>query len=259
MSRPKLVVVSSEQPDQLKGGRKYRFELSRKRLTAYIFCSFFALCFMFVLGLLVGRGIALVNSDDFSARAEIMRFLGLDRQVGQPAAKAGDSWSDPRKMLESLNYYEDLTQKASTVPPPSARPALADSAAPAAGMEPPPKEVTREAKRTVSQPQPVPERAPAPEPEKPAKSPAPGAVSLPGEQYTLLVASLKDKDNAQRLFDQLRSKGYTPRLEALDLNGGGAWTRVLVGSFQSREAAIRFAAEFNKKENMEGLVVRESH
>jgi len=30
------------------------------------------------------------------------------------------------------------------------------------------------------------------------------------------------------------------------------WNRVLVGSFGSRDEALRFAAEFNRKEHMEG-------
>ncbi len=252
MTRPKLVVVSSEQPEQSKSGRKYRFELSGKRLGFYIFCSLCALCFMFVLGVVTGRGIALVSSDDFSARAEIMRFLGLGKQVGQPAAKAGETWGDPRTMLESLNYYEDLTQKGGSAAVVSPKPAPSEPAPPAAGPE-----TARDGRRAL--PQAAAEKAavPVPAPE-PAKAASPPPV-LSGEQYTLLVASLKDSENAQRLFDQLKGKGYAPRLEALDLNGGGKWTRVLVGSFQSREAAIRFAAEFNKKEKMEGLVVRESN
>jgi hypothetical protein len=55
----------------------------------------------------------------------------------------------------------------------------------------------------------------------------------------------------------LRARGYSPRVESLDL-GVATWTRILLGSFPSREAAIMFAAEFNSKENLQALVVSSS-
>ncbi len=262
MTRPKLVVINSDQSEQSRGsrdGRKYRFELSRKRLVFYVFSMVFSLCFMFVLGILAGRGIALVSAEDYSFRAEFMRFLGLGKPTGQPGQNAAESWGDPRKMLESLNYYEDLTQKGGGNPAAPAPPMpVVEPYRPAAD---PTKEPVRNAKRNTppAQPQPAsatPEKASAPEPDKTAKA-APPPVNVQGEQYTLLVASLKDPENAQRMVDQLKGKGYAPRIEALDLNGGGRWSRVLVGTFQTRDAAIKFAADFNKKENMEGLVIRE--
>lgn len=254
MTRPKLVVINSEQTEQTgssRGGKKYRFELSKKRLVLYTLSLVVALCWMFILGVLVGRGVALVSSEDLSIRAGFMRFLGLGRQAGEPAVKAAETWGDPKKILESLNYYEDLTQKGGTSLDASPRPV---EQAPT----PQPGEPVKEAAREVTAkapPQAPPEKtalSPAEKSPPPASTPAP-----PGEQYTLLVASLKDAENAQRLVEQLKGKGYSPRLEALDLNGGGRWNRVLVGSFSSREAALKFAAEFNRKEKLEGLVIRE--
>jgi cell division septation protein DedD len=83
----------------------------------------------------------------------------------------------------------------------------------------------------------------------------PGIVS---EHFTVLVSSLKDADNAQKLVEQLRAKGYSSRIENLNLGGSGRWNRVLIGTFKNREEALRFASEFNRKERMEGLVIRES-
>ncbi len=271
MARPKLVVINSEQSEHSRGGRDgrmYRFELSRKKLLLYTTGLIASLCWMFIFGVLVGRGVALVGSDDFSLKGEFARFLGLDKQVGQPSSQASETWGDPRKMLESLNYYEDLTKQGGvpvTAPPkPVDLPPDAVEPVKETTKEP----VSRRAAAAAAEKSPTSEKTPAPPaPEKPlvaaqpektaSKTPAPSSV--PYEQYTLLVASLKDAENAQRLIDQLNTKGYKPRLEALDLNGGGRWNRVLVGSFQSREAAIKFAAEFNKKENMEGLVIRDQN
>jgi cell division septation protein DedD len=264
MTRPKLIVIHPDQTDQTRSsreGKRYRFELSKGRLIFYLSGFVAALCWMFVLGILLGKGAALVSSEDVSIRGEFMRFLGLGKQTGQPVAKAAETWGDPKKMMESLNYYEDLTQKGGT-PAVAPKPNTRDLSSPA-----PANESTKESiVKRFSAPPPSQSQAPAekpvtPEPEKVAKAapPPPPQASLSSEQFTLLVASLKDPENAQHLMDQLKAKGYTPRLEALDLNGGGRWNRVMVGSFQSREVAIKFAAEFNKKESMEGLVIRESN
>lgn len=260
MTRPKLVVLHSE-PDQSRGQKevkKYRFELSRKKLFFYVLSFATALCWMFVLGVLVGRGISLVDSEDISLKAEFIRFLGLGEQTGQPVPKAAETWGDPRKMMESLNYYEDLTGQGTPSP---AAPIKAGRPEGPAAADPTAAEPVKEhvAKRlhAGSSAQPEPERQPPAEP-KAAKAGPPPAPGF-SEQFTLLVASLKDPENAQRLMEQLKAKGYAPRLEGLDLNGGGKWNRVLVGAFQTREAALKFAADFNRKESMEGLVIRESN
>lgn len=260
MTRPKLLVLHPE-PEKQNGGRdskKYRFELSKKKLVFYSICLTAALCWMFVIGLLVGRGVALVSAEDVSIRAEFMRFLGLGQKTEQPVRKAAETWGDPKKMLESLNYYEDLTGQ--SVPPVAAlpKPATQEPVASAPAVE-----QAKESAPGRSVPQ-APAAAAAPreksagQEEKNVKAAPPSSPTIASaEQFTLLVASLKDPENAQRLVDQLKTKGYSPRLEALDLHGGGRWNRVLVGSFNTREAALKFAAEFNRKESMEGLVIRE--
>jgi hypothetical protein len=237
MTRPKLVVVHPEQPEQPKGVKKYRFELGRTRLVFYVVGLTAAMCWMFVFGVLVGRGVSLVTPGDYSLHAGFLRVLGLDRQADQPAERAADTWGDPRKMLETLNYYEDLTQKGTTAAPPAGTAAKDAPQSQAAGEQ-------------------VVRKLPSPEPDKAAKArQAQPPVAV--EQFTLLIASLRDPENAQRLMDQLRAKGYSPRLEMLDLNGGGRYNRILLGSFQNRDAALKFAADFNRKEHMEGLVIRE--
>ncbi|MEN6440491.1 MAG: SPOR domain-containing protein [Syntrophobacter sp.] len=260
MTRPKLVVLHSE-PEQSRGQKdvkKYRFELSRRKLVFYALSLATALCWMFILGLLVGRGISLVNSEDISLRAEFMRFLGLGQQTGQPVPKAAETWGDPKKMMESLNYYEDLTGKGT---PAATAPPVAGSPEDPAAADPTTEAVKGHSSKRAhagSPAQPEPERQ-APAESKTTKAAPPPPSIGSSEQFTLLVASLKDPENAQRLMDQLKAKGYSPRLEALDLNGGGRWNRVLVGSFQTRDTALKFAAEFNKKESMEGLVIREAN
>jgi hypothetical protein len=247
MTRPKLVVVNTDlddHPRSFSDGRGYRFDLSRNKLIFYVLSFVLSLCFMFALGIFVGRGVPMVRSDDFSMKGRLLRFLGLEKQTGQPFPKAAATWEDPGKMLESLNYYEDLTHKGGT--PIDAAPKAIEPAP----VVPVPESVKEPAKRTTASRQPA-EKPSAPQPEKSR------TAGLAPEQYTLLVASLREPA-AQVLIEKLRAGGYSPRVESLDL-GAAKWTRILLGSFPSREAAIMFADEFNRKENLEALVISSSN
>jgi cell division septation protein DedD len=247
---------NDSRPEKTEEGRKtrlFRFELSPFRLGLYSCCLVLALCWMFAFGILVGRGIPLVSLDDVTLRARLMKFVGLARQPAPPVDNAADTW-DPQAVLKSLDYYENLTGK--------------DSGANPSDHQPPAGAAPRSKEAATQKPKPPAQQSGSPataenarsDTEKPLRD-APRDVppTTRGEEhFTLLVMSLRDAPNAHKMVEQLKSKGYSPRLENLDLNNGGRWNRVLVGSFGSREEALRFAAEFNRKEHMEGLVIREN-
>jgi cell division septation protein DedD len=244
MIRPKLVVVNSDRDEQsrsVRDGKGMRFELSRGRVAAYAVSLVLSLCFMFTLGVFVGRGSAVVRSDDLTVKGRFLRFLGLQRQTEAPVAKASLTWEDPKKMLESLDYYQGLTQQARSplAPLPQKAHQSPDSPQPAAA---------KEAKAN-------PATAPAQPAGKPAeKQPVkPFPTAPPAGRYTLLVASIKEHD-AQSLVDKLRADGYSPFVESLEF-GSSKWSRILLGSFETRAAAIAFADKFNRKEKTEAMVI----
>lgn len=243
-----------DQAEAEKKSKRFRFEFGFREVFFYGFGLFLAFFWMFVFGILIGRGTPLVNPEDISLRGHLMRFLGLGRESAQPSSTmALADWDTPKKMLESLNYYEDLTQRSSTTPP-ALRPV---QSVPMPAAKPLPSEASSQKKKPPEQPsQPAIEPGNGPGPQASAHEPNPPEKT--SEHFSLLVSSMKEAENAQRLVDQLRSKGYTPRIESLNLSGSGRWNRVLVGSFHSREEAMRFMAEFNRKEHMEALVIRES-
>ncbi len=259
-----------------KAPKRYHFELSRMRLAFYSCGLVLSLCWMFAFGVLIGRGIPLVEIDDASIKAEIYRLLGLGKVMSPPPENIAETW-DEEKVLKSLSYYKNLTQRDASAAltaiqqgmdeaESEAAPPTAASAAPPskASIKELPVQTSNQKAKSPSPPstsQAQPREQVAPDPEKPAPAPPArdvGRASNTGEQFSLLVCSLRDADSAQRLIEQLKSKGYAPRIEALDLQAGGRWNRVLIGSFKNREEALRFAADFNKKERMEGLVIRES-
>ncbi len=80
----------------------------------------------------------------------------------------------------------------------------------------------------------VAEKKPAP---APAKAPAP-KVAAPAEgAYHLQVAALRVTKDAEMLAGTLKDKGYPAAVQTGD---GDGWNRVLVGPFQSAEAAKDF-------------------
>jgi cell division septation protein DedD len=235
----------SDKNEAEKNPRLYRFELSGLRLLVYSCCLVLALSWMFVFGVLVGRGIPLVDLDSTTLQAQLMRFLGLGRPQVQPVENAAETW-DPQTVLKSLEYYENLTQK--DAPSEKRTPAASTAQGKGSGKD------AELQKARPSDPSLQSNAQREKEGRVSKDSPAGGKGE---EHFTLLVVSLRDAANAAKLVEQLKSKGYAPRLENIDLNTGGRWNRVLVGSFGSREEALRFAAEFNRKEHMEGLVIRE--
>lgn len=214
------------------GPKRFRLQLGTKQVVVYSLCIVVSLCWMFTLGLLLGRGIAYVDPKDLSVKAEVYRFLGLGKDTNVAVKGAADTFDsspkadlDEQTILKSLVYYQELTGKASPAPPHAG-----GTAQP--GAESPQK----------AQP-----AQPAAKPHDPNK-----------ERFTILVASLRDPENAQRLFDQLKSKGYSPRQETVVFEGGLRWNRVLLGSFDNRDVAQRFALEFNKKEQLAGMIIKDT-
>lgn len=239
--------VSQNRPKPSDNSRRKRFhvEFGPGQLVLFSFTFFVVLAWMFVFGILVGRGLPLAESADTSLRAQLMRFMGLAEKAPEPYQQAAKTWEDPQKMVESLDYYESLT-KPST--PSSNKPAVKVAIPPPQPKTVPPRPVPPKTKIARSDP-PTPATSDNVQENK--------AVERVTTRFTLLAASLKDAANAERFFRKLQAKGYSPRMETVELPESGRWTRVLVGSFDSREEALKFAAEFNRKESMQGLVVRQ--
>ncbi len=245
MIRPKLVVVNNERDEEsrsIRDGKGVHFHLSRSRVVVYVLSLMVSLCFMFTLGIFVGRGIPVVRSDDFSVKGRFLRFLGLDRRTGAAVPDAAATWKNQKKMVDSLNYYQDLTsQNLSPLGTPSQAGKVSAAVSPATPA--------KEDKSVVTGKEPpVEQPAAAPPPVKPPMAATPGSG-----RYTLLVASLKERD-ARPLVKKLKADGYSPLVETLEF-GASKWSRILLGAFPTRKAAIAFAEQFNRKEKTQALVI----
>ncbi|MDY6910326.1 MAG: SPOR domain-containing protein [Thermodesulfobacteriota bacterium] len=210
--------------------KRFRFELGPGQILALASGAVAALAWMFLCGILVGRGLPPPSTDRTPLAARLYAFLGLDRHDDPTPENAADTWEDPQEILQSLQYHEALTQ-----PPKLTQPVPHEPSAPA-------------------------EQRPASD-EPPGESPVlaeppPTSIEEKAGNYTLMAASFKHPNNAENLVRRLQDKGYAPRMETVHTGSGELWHRVLVGSFETREQAQAFAARFNREENLEGLVIR---
>ncbi|MFQ5458454.1 MAG: SPOR domain-containing protein, partial [Myxococcota bacterium] len=195
----------------------------------------------------------------------------------EPAPKAPESTpkaAAPDDSAAEMTFYETSTGKAAMpgltgsrgepedeeAPPDSEPDAPAE--APAVGEATVPDVAQREAAPAL---EPAPEslREPAPEPVEADAGPPSGAALLArrlagtgarpvasgavpasstaagGETYTVQVTTLADENEARRLAERLKSRGFDARVIPLSRSGLGTLYRIRVGRYPSEEAARR--------------------
>ena len=168
-----------------------------------------------------------MSSEEISVRAHLLRFLGLGTQVAkQTEPEVAEQFDSPRDMLECPRL----------LPAPDRSKNGGGTTGFEAGTDhaPPDREQPGE---TPAQTQTSAAATPPPRPPEsgePVHSPAllrpiRGLRNTSREHFSLLVSSMKEAENAQRLLEQLRAKGYSPRIETVTLGGSGRWNRVLIG------------------------------
>ena len=104
-----------------------------------------------------------------------------------------------------------------------------------------PSPVEEKPKPTIAKVEP-PKPAPVKKAE-PAPAPVKAAAPAPAGEYHLQVAALRVPKDAQMLAGTLKDKGYPA---AVNTGSGDGWNRVVVGPFQSAEAAKDFRTRLKK-------------
>jgi cell division septation protein DedD len=212
--------------------------------------ALFVAAWMFVLGILVGRGTAPVNLEVGKLEKELADLKAAMTRKEQ--AKINAQTSEKGSGKPQLGFYEALKDPKQTKPykhKPSAKQVA----------KKPPKPARTE-KRVQAKPIPAKKVPPKPS-ARPDKKPAAqsvasdrGNVRKGKGRYTIQVAAVKETGNAERLVAQLRSKGYPAYQVRVVVTGKGAWHRVRVGAFDSRAAADRMLAKL-KAGRHSGMVV----
>ena len=210
----------------------------------------FIAAWMFLLGILVGRGTAPVNLEVGKLEKELADLKAAMTRKEHAKINAQTSGKDSGK--PQLGFYEALKDPKQNKPHKDK-----PSAIQAAKQPPKPARTEKEVP-----PKPFPEKkAPLKSPDRPNQKPAaPSGVADSGNvrkgkgRFTIQVAAVKETGSAERLVAQLRKKGYPAYQVRVDLQGRGAWHRVRVGAFETRAAADRMLAKL-KAGRHSGMVV----
>lgn len=211
-------------------------KISRKGKLVWIGLMVFIAGWMFVLGILVGRGTAPVNLDTGKLEKELAELKAAMMKKEQ--AKIDAQTSDKGAANPQLGFYEALKKpqneplfKAKRPPTPAPMPITKNTGA-------------------VSKPKPSPAPAPKPAPESKLKS-KPAAAK---EHFTIQVAAVKTAGNAGRLVSRLRQKGFQAYQVRSKVAGQGVWYRVRVGAFESRQDAEKTLRNL-KKDKTDGMII----
>jgi DedD protein len=202
-----------------------RFELSLdgRHVASIVAGALVLLAVVFVLGMTVGKQIALRQAE----RAPAGDLEALDRAPAPPA---------PVKD-EALTFHDRLTkdQPAPLPPAPAPAPLPTPGSAPTA---PSPSSSTSPSTAT-----------PAPPPSPPA---APVQRPPPAKPWTVQLAAAQEHAEAERIAAKFAS--LNPRIEEADVPGKGRFWRVRVGAFDTREAAERYLHDVARETGAKGFV-----
>jgi len=203
-----------------------RKEVPKKNTVLWIGLIFFISTWMFVLGILVGRGTAPVHFDieKLSKELATLRAAVLEKELKRYKINSPGSPDKP-----DLSFHEALKA---------------------------PEDDTRRIKRRPSR-----LKTKRPEKSVPAfKQKSPPAAIGPddeiAESLTIQVASSKSLKFADKMVAQLKKKGYPAYRVTAQITGKGTWQRVRIGRFKNRAEAVRFLNRL-KKENLKGIIVKE--
>jgi DedD protein len=233
----------------------FKTGITGKGVVVWCALVLFVMTWMFVLGILVGRGTAPLPAQKNALENELdeIRAAMLDKDGRQ--AEGQGSPKEPE-----LGFYEALKKapaKSDTrIPPPPApkkktepapaAPVKAAAPAPAAVRTPAEAPPPPAAKEAAAQPKPPVQT----EGRSTPSSPAP----IQDGRYTIQIAAYRDARSAEKMVEELRAKGYPGYSLHTEIKDKGFWFRVRVGAFKDRAAAEGMLKRLNG-DSYQGMVV----
>jgi len=209
----------------------------RKNTTLWLCTIFFVSAWMFVLGVLVGRGTAPVHFNIESLQKELVALKDAVQKKEQQWYK---DRSDSAPGKPELEFHEALkkNQVDLRLGPVANRPEK-----PAENIKKIP--VPENKKKLISKPKPP----------EPVESPgvASGNENADGN-FTIQVAASKEANFADGKVAELSRKGYPAYRTIGTVPGQGTWHRIRIGSFKDRTEALQMLERL-KKENIAGIIV----
>ncbi|MBW2246661.1 MAG: SPOR domain-containing protein [Deltaproteobacteria bacterium] len=211
-------------------------QLTRKGLTLWIFLTFFACAWMFVLGIFVGRETVPVKfnmeklENELAALKEAVIKKELDRYKIDPNSEDNKTKMEFYEALKNTGQEERLKANIpKNNPKPLHKKIVSTAKKPAVS------------KHTVTAPK--------------AKTGALTKSVENNKNFTIQVAAFKDLKVADNLAAKLKKRGYPAYRSMGKVPGKGIFYRIRIGSFKNRTDA---GVVFNrlKKENIKAIIVQ---
>lgn len=243
-----------------KGTKKYRIELTRLSIVLWGGCFFFVLAWIFVLGILVGRGFlpgTVTALSQLKAQINTLQAM-VSRNKSHDLSSPKKAEPDPQ-----LAFYEKLSSKKDEAKKEWAPKGSAGGPNKEANrrkgktrqgvqQEKQAEGLKREARQTetrVSQLSALEKqkRGDAGN-EKKAYDP-----NFPGGQYTVQLASLGEKAKAEKMIGDLQKRGYPAYFYEVEVKGK-TYYRVRCGRFAGKGEAGDYASKLKTETGIKGFV-----
>jgi len=226
--------------------KKPFIELSRKKALLWLFGIFFICCWMFVLGILVGRGTAPLRFNIENVDKDLKEELTVAAEKEKEEKKSVESYSPDQTSLDgkqNLEFYEDLKS-------------TQDNTGNIQMREGDVKEVPLKEPEPVKAPEPVkmPEQVKMQDKIVPEASGRTSPEKVSGSVFTVQTASGKDKKSAEKTVKALINKGYPAYVAMSEIPGKGTWYRVRIGEFKERKEAEKTLSKLGK-DKIKGIIV----
>jgi len=203
-------------------------QLTDKQLVFVFMSATVVAVVVFLCGVVVGRGVQTargpLHDATLMSAAQVVSDGGPgEAPVGDPAIRSGVA--SPAAGASAFTYAERL------------------------GKTPPPEQLKEPARAPAPVPAP---REPAVPPEVPPEMPADGAgtpeTSATAGDYTVQVAAVKKRAEADRIVKDLKAKGYDAYVFVPDGGDQFGVFRVRVGSFKDKQKADVLAQRLTREE-----------
>jgi cell division protein FtsN len=195
---------------------------------------------MFVLGVLVGRGTSPVHFDTEALQKELADLRAAVVQKEKKRFRVFEGEAAAEK-AENLDFYENLKKTPPDSPPaPEAKPAPRPATAPPPTAEAPASN-TKASRAQASTARPA----------------GFGADEVPASKkpYTIQVAALRESKAADEMVEKLQAGGFPAYREKAEIEGKGTWFRVRIGSFAGPTEASP-TLESLKKGGIQPMLIR---
>ena len=239
--------------------------LSRRKIAGWLCLILFLCAWMFVLGVLVGRGTAPVKFDI----AALEKKIGVSQKndVAPPNKKPAQKEAVSVKDKTELDFYEALEENKvdPKIPilkkPKTAEPKIDKPVEKSVSQKPPKPTAQKRAPAKTGSPKSAPRKSkPVPTPPKKKstqqKVAAVEKTSASGPIYTIQAAAVKSAKDADQLVQKLKKSGYPAYRAIGKIPGQGIWFRIRIGNYKNKTEALSIMKKLKKDGHKPILVMK---